>query len=167
MSFENIQLPPFLLQDLYKNFLIDDKTDAILSDPLKNPEKTSIGSNKKNILILLNEESQKIISKKDLDFLEGVLKACKLTLADTCVFNINTKPDTDYSELTERFQPTKVLLFGIEPAEIKLPLHFPQYQIQQHNAQCYVCFPSLQNIALEKTLKQALWSTLQKLFNLK
>ena len=64
MSFENIQLPTFLLQDLYKNFLIDDKTHADLSDPLKNVEKTSIGSNKKNILILLNGPSGSIIVKK-------------------------------------------------------------------------------------------------------
>jgi len=167
MSFENIQLPPFLIQDLYKNFLIDDKTDVVLSDPLKNAELSTIGSNKKNILILLNEQRKSVIDKKDLVFLEGILKACNLTVEDIIVFNLKGIHESDYIFLAAEYQPVKVLLFGVEPADIKLPLHFPHNQIQQHNGQLYVSSPSLKTIASEKSLKQSLWGSLQKIFNLK
>ena len=166
MSFENIQLPPFLLQNLYKNFLIDDKNDALSVHPLQNLDMPALGANKKNILILVNEAGKMILEKKDQNFLEGVLKACNLKIDDTCVLNIFNRTDIDYSTLVKKFEPEKVLLFGVEPMEIGLPLVFPHNQIQQHAAQLYVWFPPLKTIAAEKSHKQALWATLQKLFNL-
>ncbi len=167
MSFENIQLPPFLLQDLYRNYLIDDRSTPVFSDTLKNAEITSSTANKKNILILINEVSQPEINQKDLTLLEGILKACNLTLADISLVNLNTIEDTDYTRLTEKHEPTKILLFGVTPGEIKLPLLFPHNQIQQHASRLYVSFPALEEIASDKSLKQALWGTVQKLFNLK
>lgn len=166
MSFENIQLPPFLIQDLYRNFLIDDKMAGDSSHTLKNAELPVIGANKKNILIVLKEQSKAVVDKKDQTFLEGILKACNLNIDDTAVLNIHGLPDIEYTKLLKDFEPGKVLLFGVEPAEIKLPLLFPHNQIQQHISQLYVSFPSLKTIAAEKPLKQALWTTLQKLFNL-
>lgn len=166
MSFENIQLPPFLLQDLYKNFLIDEKINTLSTQPLNDAKMLALGSNKKNILILLNEPTKVVIDKKDLAFLEGILKACNLTTEDTSIINIHNLSEINYAIFIQDFQPEKVLLFGVEPAEIKLPLVFPHNQIQQHITQLYVSFPALKIIAGEKSLKQALWATLQKFFKL-
>jgi hypothetical protein len=66
--------------------------------------------------------------------------------------------------MLEKFSPTFILLFGIGPADLQFPLHFPQYQLQQYNHQTYLSSASLKVLAAEKEHKKALWTCLEKYF---
>lgn len=166
MSFENIQLPPFLIQDLYKDLLIDENKSQLTSDTLKKAEISYLGKNEKNILVLVNEENIPFIADNDLNFLVDILSACKLSMADIALVNFHHIRPLNSKVLTAQFNPTKNILFGVEPSALGLPLHFPHYQIQQYNNQTYLSGPSLKELAADKQLKQQLWDSLKKLFSL-
>jgi DNA polymerase III psi subunit len=166
MSFENIQLPPFLIQDLYKNVLIDLKDSQASDDSLRNPNILFLGKNEKNILILVNEEKIPFLEDGDLNFLIGILGACKLSMADVALVNFHQHKKLSSQALNESFSPSKNILFGVTPAAIELPLHFPHYQVQQYNNRSYLGAPSLKELAADKQLKMQLWESLKKLFSL-
>lgn len=166
MSFENIQLPPFLIQDLYKDLLIEEKKSQLISDTLKKGEISYLGKNEKNILVLVNEENIPFLPDNDLNFLIVILGACKLSMTDIALVNFKHNSSLNNKVLTAKFNPAKNLLFGVEPSALELPLHFPHYQIQQYNNQAYLSGPSLKEISSDKQLKQQLWDSLKKLFSL-
>jgi hypothetical protein len=72
MSLNNIQLSPQLLAGLYP--------DVIIETPGKQPEKKLdfrfLGSNKKNILILVSKEEIPFLEDLELNFLTNILAAC-------------------------------------------------------------------------------------------
>ena len=74
-------------------------------------------------------------------------------------FAIISHPDAGKTTLTE-----KLLLFGVQPAEIELPLDFPNYQIQRYNNQVYLTAPLLSNFKDNKAEKTKLWNCLKQIF---
>lgn len=166
MSFENIQLPPFLIQDLYKNILIDEKKFQLITDTSKKDKIKCLGSNKKNVLVLVSEENIPFLNDADLHFLSGILEACRLSLADIALVNISRYNSLNFKILITQFNPSKNILFGVEPSALELPLHFPHFQIQQFNNQLYLSGPSLKELIADKQLKLQLWGSLKKLFSI-
>jgi hypothetical protein len=57
-----------------------------------------------------------------------------------------------------------VLLFGIDPAGIGLPINFPQFQLQHFNKRSYLHAPTLAELEKDKEAKKQLWGSLKKLF---
>ena len=166
MSLDNIQLPPFLIQELYKNSLIDGDNDQIKTKSLKTDKSLFLGKNQKNILILVNEENAAYLPDENLNFLIGILEACKLSLSDTALVNFNRNKNLNYKILQEEFKPGIILFFGIEPGELEFPLQFPHYQLQSYNNQTYLSAPSLNELSAEIAEKKKLWAALKTLFSI-
>ncbi len=166
MSLDNIQLPPFLIADLYKDSLVqldvpsEIKPIVAALDDLK-----FLGTHQQYITILVNEPNAVHINEQDLSFLVAILQACKLTLADVAILNICQQP-TSYQELQSKMQSKTLILFGISTDSVKLPINFPNYQIQQFNQQSYLIAPPLRQLAAQKEEKLLLWGSLKKLFNI-
>lgn len=163
MSLDNIQLPPFIIQDLFQNSLVE-----LENSPQKpnNDQRTSskhFGGNKQHILILVNDKSSAYLDEAQLTFLSGILSACKLTLEDVALVNIGNTT-ADYKKLTESLSPKIVLMFGVTPDEIDLPFLMPEFQRQSYNNQVYIASPSLSELEKNKELKRKLWTVLQQLF---
>jgi hypothetical protein len=59
-----------------------------------------------------------------------------------------------------------VLLFGIDPLTLGLPINFPYYQLQSFNKKTYIYAPPLREVASDRTIKASLWTALKKLFGL-
>jgi hypothetical protein len=163
MSFDNIQLSPLLLKELYKDVLVDLTEDSNSSSSVPTDKISFLGRNSKNILLLVNVPDVPFLEDKDLDFLTGILSACKLSVADIALVNLKDKV-IGIEELNKSFSPEKIILFGTGSSEINLPLQFPDYQIQQYNGQTFLSSPSLKELASDKDLKRQLWESLQKLF---
>ncbi len=164
MSLDNIQLPAFLLQQLYKNSLVDPGNGSTTIDPVQKNELLFLGNNQEKVLLVVNEPGVMYLADEDLDFLMGILSACKLSMHDVILLNFHKNPETHYQDLLKTFTPGKILLFGIEPAKLQFPLEFPYYQLQQYNQQTYLYSPSLKQLAADKQLKVQLWASLKKLF---
>lgn len=166
MSFDNFQLSPFLLQEMYKDYLIDLDNGQIIADSLKSGNIPFQGKNACNILILALGEKRSGLADQDKGFLIGILKACGLNMADVALVEIINGQTYSYEELTKQFSPEKVICFGIGPSDIGLPMHFPNYQVQSFNHEVYVTAPVLSSLAIDVEEKKKLWNSLKKLFNL-
>jgi len=164
MSLDDIQLTPFLVQNLYTKTLVDLKNvqEALLKKTIVHIP--ALGQNAKNILLIVDETEATFTSDDDLKLLVGILTACKLSLADVALVNFNKNESVTYDQLMNYFNPGFVILFGVLPKDLSFPLHFPNYQLQQYNNQTFLCAPSLKMLGVVTEEKKQLWNSLQKHF---
>ena len=166
MSLDNIQLPAIVLQDLYTNSLIDLKTENAQPASVSAGDISFLGENKKKVSIVVDHTDVIYLPDDELNFLLGILSACKLSMADVALLNIAKNPATTYREISEQLSTEKILLFGIEPAALGLPFKFPHYQIQNYNGQTYLSSPDLKTLADNKEEKIKLWGCLKQVFSI-
>ncbi|HEX4876190.1 MAG TPA: hypothetical protein VFV31_05920 [Chitinophagaceae bacterium] len=165
----HIELPPAALLELYRNSLVQ-------AGPGKPPLQAetmaaastwkSLGSNEKNILVIVNEPGAVFLPDEELAFFTSILGACQLSLADVAILNFHHYPESRYKELLDFFRSKIVFLMGVEPAAIGLPVIFPQYQLQAFAGNTFLYTPSLQIMKDDRQEKTNLWTTLKRLFNL-
>jgi hypothetical protein len=181
MDINHIVLPASVVAELYRHSLVDDteptaaekgvmaatkeevkRVDAV---PAHAPWK-SLGSNQKNILIIVKSAEAVYLPDNELTFLAGILGACKLSLADVAIVNSINHPEAGYKELTSFFKSKIVLLFDMEPAAFGLPMSFPHYQLQSFAGNSFLYAPSLKELENDRVEKSKLWVCLKRLFNL-
>lgn len=163
MSLDNIQLTPFVLGNLFNKSLYD------LKRPGGNTTAGSIsflGDNKKRIAILVHSPGSIYLPDEELNFLLGILSACKLSMIDIALINISKNPDLSYIHIATQLKAEKVLLFGVDPESLKLPLQFPHYQLQHYNDQVYLSSEALADLQADKQEKLKLWNSLKMVFSL-
>jgi hypothetical protein len=173
MSINNITLPAHTVADLYQGSLIAEKSVAapLLEQPLQPGANTSsawksLGNNQQQILIIVNNNEAVHLPDNELAFLTGIIGACKLSLADVAIVNLNNHPGAGYKELTTEFKSRKVFLFGIEPATFGLPMSFPHYQMQAFTGISFLYAPALKELENDKAEKMKLWGCLKKMFGI-
>ncbi len=187
MDINHIQLNPAALAGLYKDHLVDaggmparlakpvtEITVSVIptqAPPSKAPSASitsikSLGSNERKVLLLVNHTEIVFLPDEELKFLTGILAACKLSMADVALVNLAGTDGIGYNELLTQFSSNKVLLFGIEPSSIGLPMSFPAFQLQAFNGTTYHWSPDLSRMENDRTLKAQLWNNLKKLFNI-
>lgn len=158
MSINNIQLTPNMLADLFPGSLVETNTTSV-------PESKEIqylGNNQKNILVVVLHQSVPFLPDEELKFLTNILAACKLSIADIAIINHFNLDERDIRNIID--SEKTVLLFGVDPLSIGLPINFPQFQLQQFNKRTYLHAPGLSQIENDKALKSKLWNTLKVLF---
>lgn len=169
MSLNNIDLPASVIASLYSTVLIqpDEIIEKINPTPLGDVSLKFLGSNLKNIVVLVNYSRETFINDHDLQFLTKMLEACKLTLGDIALVNIFSEHPS-LPELQARLQPMYMILLGVDPSDIQLPLLFPNFKLQSYAGCTYLGTPALpelnQHTEEGKLLKTKLWSCLKQLF---
>lgn len=174
MDINHINLPGSLVEEFYHSSLIlpdenlvnQQLTVSSENKSEKDQEWKSLGENKKNILIVTSYSEVVHLPDLELDFLTGILSACKLSMADVAVVNINHYKNANYKELVTFFKSKIVLLFDVDPVSFGLPMNFPHYQIQPFAGNSFLYSPSLKELESDKVLKSKLWVCLKRLFNL-
>jgi hypothetical protein len=173
------QLPAFVLSELFSNSLVytDEKIinkinkeniapAAKKETPVK---KIYLGNYEKEIVVLVTDENNAYLSDGNLEFLTGILSACKLNLADIALINFN-KTSIDFNQLKKDMKPVYLLLFGVNALQIQLPFAMPAYQVQQYDNCKIVSAPALQQLNQTtpeiKAEKNKLWKSLQKMFSI-
>lgn len=165
MSLENIQLPAFVIQDLFQKSLVD----LSIKEPKELSKSKDIeffGGNAQHIVILVNNADTTFISDEQLTFLSGILNACKLTLEDIAILNIASSPSLSYKTISDNLNPKIILMFGVSPDNIQLPFVMPSFQRQTYSNQMYLSIPALSELENDKELKRKLWIELQQIFSL-
>ncbi len=165
MSLDNIQLSSILVEKLYSKTLVD--LNAAKSPAIKTaPENLNwLGNNEKNVVIVVNEPQAAYLQDSDLNLLVGILTACKLSMADIALLNVNKNSTAHYQQLNSTLNPSTIILFGVSPEELDFPLNFPPFQLQAYNGQHYLYAPALNALASDVALKKQLWLCLQKHFS--
>lgn len=179
MDLNHIELPAFAIADLYRSNLVgssDQLTgekvtndDAVLEKNLpveatEQEEYPSLGNNRKNILLIVYHKEVLHLPDEELHFLTGILTACKLSIDDVAILNLNNHPGADYKQLAAHFKCRTVLLFGVEPARLGLPMNFPHFQQQAFANITYLFSPALVDLENDKLLKSKLWVCLKRIF---
>jgi len=150
-----------MIADLYPNSLIE--TEG------KNESKTTglrfLGDNQKHITIFVKNNEVPFLNDGEFNFLTSILAACKLSIADVAIVNIESN-NIDPEEITSELNSKIVLLFDVAPTDINLPINFPHFQVQQFNKRTYLYAPAFSFIENDKTVKIKLWQSLKTIFNL-
>ena len=167
MDLNHIELPASTVAELYRSSLII-PTDKIVDIPAQteSADPKWLGNNKKNVLILVKHEDAIHLPDTDLALLTTILTACKLSLGDVAILNLYSLNSFDYKKAQQLFKPFQVLLCGIEPSSIGLPLSFPHFQIQNFQQTSYLFSPTLSITGNDRALKTSLWQSLKLLFKL-
>jgi len=166
MTLDNIQLPPIVLQELFKTSLIELEMEQQSEPAASQSSFQVLGNNGKHILIIVDSDEALYLEDDQLNFLLGILSACSLTMADVAILNIKKNSQVTYKTLATELRPEKLFLFGIKPVQIGLPLDFPNYQLQQFNHQVYLTAPTLSVLQDDKAEKIKLWNCLKQIFAL-
>ena len=166
MELNSIQLPASVLAELYKDTLVETDTKQKTIPVNESNEFIYLGDNKKNILICVKYPSVKHIPDIQLSFLNTMLTACYLSIADIVILNLQNYPDQSYKTIINKFKPGIAFLFGIQPVEFGLPVNFPAYQLQPFNNCSFLYSPSLDDLESDKLLKSKLWVCLRKIFSI-
>lgn len=159
MSLNNISLPARMIAELYPFSLVEKVTPADIPAAIE-----FVGKNKKNILVLVCKVNIAFIEDNELNFLSSILAACKLSLDDVAIVNLNSLNFNCYRTIINQFKSNTVLMFDVASEAIDLPFNFPYFQLQQFDQCTYLCAPGLTTIATDKTLKTQLWVCLKNLF---
>ncbi|MFI5132428.1 MAG: hypothetical protein ACHQFX_20665 [Chitinophagales bacterium] len=166
MSLNDIQLPVSTIAELYHLSLIED--NEVSADTAANTNATDaqkhLGDNNKNILIVVDYADLAFLPDEELSFLTKLLAACKLSLADVAIVNMNNHKEKTYKELISTFKSRIVFLFGIEPASFGLPVSFPHFQIQPFTNATFLFTPTLDQCNKDALLKSKLWVCLRRIF---
>jgi hypothetical protein len=160
MDLNNIKLNSWQLAELFEDVLIETTPPT---EPV--PELKTLGKNARNIVLLVHNEEVPFLTDTELHFLTSILSACKLSLADVAIVNTSRLKERAVDAI-EPLSPQKVILLGLDPLEIGLPINFPHFQLQVFNKKTYLSSPSLAQLQQEKYLKMNLWNCLKTLFQL-
>lgn len=164
MSLDNIELTPFLIEELFKNTLVEIKSAGKIEKSASSPIINFLGNNKSRITIITNDANNMYLPDDELKFLMTILGACNFSMDDVAIVNINNHNSISYKTIESELKADKIILFGVTAAEIGLPLEFPVYQIQQYNNQTYITAAPLGSIEKDKEEKTKLWNCLKKIF---
>jgi len=127
-----------------------------------------LGNNRRHITLLVHSPGSGFMPDNQLTFLTKILEACRMTLADVAIVNNATAPVT-ITALRQQLQPRIVLLFGVEPTAIRLPINFPTFKQLSYDDCTYLSSPALDQLVPDtgdsKLLKSKLWVSLKTLFD--
>ena|GEM_PF-155040 len=128
-----------------------------------------LGNNRRHITIVVQSPGIAFLPDDQLNFLGKMLEACKMNMGDVAIVNHATHP-TQIAALKQQLQPAFLLLFGLGPVDIKLPMNFPVFTIHNYDQCTYLSSPSLDQLLLPgdegKLLKSRLWVSLKNLFEI-
>lgn len=166
MDLQHIQLPASVIADLYPNVLSSPQLEAKIPDS-KIQKPVYLGENKRQVLIGIKSELALFLPDAELQFLIKILEACKMNLADIALINFS-KQSHNIENLRESLAPRVFILFGIEPAEVELPIDFPDFKLQSYAGCTFLKAPDMALLFEEKDaskpLKTKLWGCLKELF---
>lgn len=151
-----------------KSSFIEERPEPV-EEKVNKPAKWYLGNYEKKFVVLVNDESNVYVSDENLQFLTGVLNACKMNLAQIALINLHNHP-INFQQLKQDLQPEFIVAFGINALQMELPFSMPDYQVQQYSNCSVLTAPALrelnQTTAAAKAEKAKLWNCLKKMLNL-
>ena len=121
-----------------------------------------LGKNKRNILILVNDEHNEVSDEPGRELLRKIVKSVNLSANDFALLNYAGYKGTGFKQLQEYFSCALVFAFGVTPAELSLPAH-PEHSIVLEGGIRMIFSAELRILEQNAAGKKALWGSLQSL----
>jgi hypothetical protein len=165
MGLQNGKLPVITISNLYKNCLVDlhQEREQFLQ---QEDSIHFLGGNNRNILLIVNNLDVPYLTDNDLNFLLGVLSACKLSMADIAVVNFGKTDSSLHKNLPENLKAEVVILFDVEASTLSLPFKIPNFQVQLFKNKKYLFAPALPELQSDIAQKRKLWEALRNIFSI-
>ena len=169
MSINHVNLTGEHLAQLYHSVLVEMQGNSSQeSHDAEQPSSgkiKSLGGHKKKICIVVAEREAVFLKDEQLAYLTRILIACKLTLEDVALVNIQDVVLPNYQHLQQQYPSSTCIVFGPTPQDLQLPVDFPFFQLQKIEGCTYLFAPALDLLEPQKTDREKLWQSLRKLFN--
>lgn len=156
----------FFTEDLY---LVTEpgiqETPAITKDEAlidAGPEYRSLGNNKRNILILVNDAENEVSDEAGKELLRKIVKSVNLTANDFALLNYSGYKHTSLEKLKSHFASVIVFAFGVSAAELGLNTQ-PENTIVTHEGTRLIFSAELKKLEADANAKKLLWSCLKQL----
>lgn len=140
----------------------DHARSPIVSEAVPSP--SSLGENRKGIIIGVDYADAATIRENELTFLLNILNACKLGLRDVVILNLHGLPASSKQQCCKMYPASVFLMFGISAADLSLPVRFPDYQRQTFDGVQYLSAPPLSALEHDPLAKKQLWACLKAMF---
>jgi hypothetical protein len=164
MDINHVQLSDLAIGELYGDALL---VSAPLSDAAPAALKF-LGNHRRHFTILVHSPGSAFLPDDQLSFLTKILEACRMNIGDVAIINTATAP-VAITHLKQQLHPETILLFGVEPTAIRLPINFAAFRPQPYDNCTYLSAPALDLLVQPgeegRLLKSKLWVCLKSLFN--
>ncbi|MBL0357221.1 MAG: hypothetical protein IPP72_10210 [Chitinophagaceae bacterium] len=107
MSLDNIQLQSISIQELFRKTLVGLKTAEKTEKKQPVSSLSILGKNINRIVIIVNNNEVAFVPDEELNFLLGILSACKLNMDDVGILNLAKYPSADYKKSCRRIKCRK------------------------------------------------------------
>lgn len=121
-----------------------------------------LGSNKRNILILVNDEDNEVSDESGKELLKKIIKSINLVSADFALLNYAKHKGTGFEDLLKFFKSSLIISFGVEPAQLGLKDHPSNIVVSEQDVRI-IFSHELRKLNADIAVKKALWGVLQKL----
>lgn len=122
-----------------------------------------LGSNKRNILILVNDEQNEVSDDAGRELLRKIVKSVNLTANDFALLNYAKYKGTGFRQLQEHFSCNVVFSFGVTPAHLSMAAAHPEHAIVFEGSVRMIFSAELKALDQNPAGKKALWGSLQSL----
>lgn len=95
---------------------------SIVKEELEPVSFNYLGDNNRYFLIIVNDKTHADLNTPHKEMVMKIMVAKKLEMRDLAIFNLAKYPDVTFVKLKEFFNCNKVVLFGIDPLTIGLPV---------------------------------------------
>lgn len=121
-----------------------------------------LGKNQKGILILVNDEVNKISSPQGTELLRKLVKAIELTNNDFALVNYANYLDATFNDLNKVFSCQLLLSFGVGAKTLGLSEQ-PLHQMFPLDGTRMIFTTNLHDLDTDTASKKLLWATLQQI----
>jgi len=158
------EMPATIAEKQVSNEMQTPVAPAVL--PLPEPKKDwnfeFLGKNQKRILILVNDQANKVSSVQGTELLRKLVKAIELTNNDFALVNCANYATATFEDFHSFFSCELVLSFGVTSAQLGLSLQ-PLHQLFKHGEIKMIFTSNLHELDGDQASKKTLWTTLQQL----
>jgi len=121
-----------------------------------------LGKNQKGILILVNDNVNKVSSPQGTELLRKLVKAIALTNNDFALVNFANYQGAKFEDLSLFFNCQLVLSFGVDAQQLGLTTQ-PLHQLNTLGEIRLIFTSNLHDLDSDTASKKILWATLQRL----
>lgn len=122
-----------------------------------------LGSNKRNILILVNDDQNEVSDEAGRELLRKIVKSVNLTANDFALLNYAKYKGADFKQLQTYFSCNLVFAFGVTPAQLSIATLHPENAVVSEGAVSMIFSGELKALDQNPAGKKALWGSLQSL----
>lgn len=136
------------------------------NEPRKSWDFEFLGNNQQGILILVNDQNNKVSSQQGIELLRKLLKAINLKNDDFALVNYAGYHTASFADLHQFFNCKLVLSFGVSSEELGLESESLHSLIQMGTVRL-IFTHNLHDLDSDQQSKKTLWGALQQLNNIK